>query len=130
MTTTASVSRMDPTGKGVLLGLANTLFIAFGLLFTKAPQDLIGLIVLLGWVPGAGIGAIEGAIARETAKWRPWTRLLAMAPLPLGFIYYSSALVRIAGAAYALSIPTVVAMLVLERTTRASWRIPPARSIA
>jgi hypothetical protein len=116
----------DPVAAGILLGLANTLVCAVGLSVVEPSRDLGVAIMVFGFLPAMLIGALEGGIARLTRTGPRWVRLLLLAPIPLLFV-----LVLADGLfgsrAYGVAIPTVVAMLILERSSRAKPLVPQAR---
>lgn len=129
----ASVSEMlrrdetfDPVAAGILLGLANTIVCAIGLSVVVPDRDLGPAIVMFGFLPAMLIGALEGGIARATRESPRWVRLILLAPIPLGFVLFMADGL-FGSRAYGVAIPTVVAMLILERVSRVKPLVPQAR---
>ena len=118
---------MDPIAKGILLGMANTIVIALGLGTAFSTRDIAGPIMIFGMIPAMLIGAFEGGLADWTTRTPPWVRMLLLAPLPVGFVWVMANALRLGTIGDAACIPTFVAVLILEKTSRAEVLVPTAR---
>ncbi|HUS31719.1 MAG TPA: hypothetical protein VMZ53_24625 [Kofleriaceae bacterium] len=117
----------DPIALAILLGLANTIVIAFGLAVAIPERGVAGAIFIFGFIPGMMIGAIEGGIARLTARTPPWVRLILLTPIPVGFVLLMATSLHFRASSTGAAIPTLVAVLILERHSRKRPLVPPAR---
>lgn len=118
---------MDPIAKGILLGIANTIVIAVGLGTAFSTRDMAGPIMIFGCMPAMLMGAFEGGIADWTARNPPWVRLLILTPIPIGFVWVMANALRLGTVGDLACIPTLVAVLVLEKTSRTQPLVPRAR---
>ena len=118
---------MDPIAKGILLGIANTIVIAVGLGTAFSTRDIAGPIMIFGCMPAMLIGALEGGLADWTARNPPWVRLLVLTPMPIGFVWVMANALRLGAIGDAACIPTLVAVVILEKTSRAEPLVPSAR---
>jgi uncharacterized membrane protein len=118
---------MDPVANGILLGLANTVVIAVGLSYAVPSRDMAPAVIMFGFMPGMLLGALVGGIAGLTAKHPSWVRLLLLAPIPMGFVYAMATGLVLGASIYGALIPTAVAVLIMERSTRAGALVPRAR---
>jgi hypothetical protein len=109
---------VDPVASGLLLGLVNLVVIALGRAIGVPTRDLGGAIVLFGFFPAIMIGALSGGIALLTDRAPSWVRLILMTPIPLAFVYVGARGLRLGSTGYGALIPTVVAVLLLERWSR------------
>jgi len=118
----------DPVAAGILLGLANTLMCAIGIAIAEPSKELGGVIMMFGFLPGMLIGALEGGIASLLRRSPPWVRVVLLAPIPVGFVFTmaSALMLHAEGAVYGPCILTFVAVLVLERASRAKPLVPRA----
>lgn len=116
---------MDPIASGILLGIANTLVVAVGLSFAIPDHDVGPAIAIIGFIPGVIIGALDGAIARGAARNPRWVRVLLLALIPLGFVLVLGN-ATFGSAANGAAIPTLVAVLILERSSRDKSLVPRA----
>ena len=110
---------MDPVVPGILLGLANTVVIAFGLALAVPSRSLGLSIVVVGFIPGMLLGAFVGGIAGLTARNPAWVRVILLAPLPVAFVVVMASALRLGSAGELTVIPTLVAVLLLESWSRA-----------
>lgn len=115
---------------GLLLALANTIVIALGLAIAVPSRDVTGAIVVIGLLPAFLIGGLTGGIATLTDRSPKWVRLCLMAPIPLTFVFVGASGLRLGPAGEAAMIPTLVAVLLLERWSRRpeEAQLPLARS--
>ena len=109
------------SGLGVLLAVANVVVIGLGLGFTEPAGHPLGVaffVCMIGIVPAVVLGALLGWLADVTAPLPVWLRTLVLT-------FPAIALVVLLGSYFSMhdfivvaSIPTVVAVLLLERATR------------
>jgi hypothetical protein len=116
---------MDAVPTGMLLGLANTIVIAVGLSYAVPSRDMAPAVIMFGFIPAMLLGSLSGAIAGLTAKHPRWVRLLLIAPIPMGFVYVMAKGLILGASVYGALIPTAVAVLVLERSTRVEKILVP-----
>jgi hypothetical protein len=118
---------MDPVATGVLLAMANTVVIAVGLGTAFSTRDIAGPIMIFGLIPGMLIGAFDGGLAAWTTRFPRWVRLLVLTPIPVGFVWVMATALRLGSIGDAACIPTFVAVLILEKSSRAEVLVPSAR---
>jgi hypothetical protein len=113
---------------GALLGLANLVFIAFGLHATYVDVST-SMVFTIGLIPALLTGAAVGLVAGGTREAPPTQRRIAIAAPAL-------AVVALLGSAFALErfillacIPTLVAAFALEQATRAPDYVIAARMV-
>lgn len=113
---------MTPVGKGITLGLLNTFVVALGLAvaITDPPVQVFPVVVILGFIPGAVIGGIAGSLAGSLASRSVWIRVPILALLPIAFVLGMGRIDPMFEYAGGACIPTLVAVLILERSTRSN----------
>jgi hypothetical protein len=123
---------MSASGDGILLGLGNTCVVAVGLALSmhEPVAQVVPAVLMIGFIPAAIIGMITGWLAGAVTNRARWTRLLVIAPLPLGFVLLAGAICDIPSYANGACIPTMVCVLMLERSTRSSQDTVPRATIA
>lgn len=133
--------KLEPVGLGSLLGALDVLAIAFGIAATYAREELVAValpIAAAGILPGLLTGAFLGSLAERLGARPVWLRLMVLFAPALLLIVFGPALLMLVGIARIgdmvefaefACVPTLVAVLVLERATRArlAQQIPPAR---
>jgi hypothetical protein len=120
-------AQYNAVSNGALLGSANALFIAIAMSFyTRQAASVAAFVFFIGMVPGLFTGMVLGAIAGVTARRNVWLRR-ALIGIPavalvvaLGMLFRASALILPA------AVPTIVCVLVLERSTRYVAPLPVA----
>jgi hypothetical protein len=110
---------------GAFLGFCNVLFIALGL-EARDPSLPAHYVIMFGLIPGVSTGALCGWIADSTRSFSPWLRRGLLAIAPLGLVGSLAGVFEMAEHLYVASIPTLVAVMVLERWTRSPAKLPAA----
>ncbi|MBA2541170.1 MAG: hypothetical protein H0V17_16130 [Deltaproteobacteria bacterium] len=139
---------LSPVWLGIWLGLANAIAVGFVLGLHSAtdggyshhtrPLSLAVLIGCLGIVPGAGVGAALGCVTKALRDVSPMLRLLVLGVLAMFalVIFLGLPSPGLIGSWYPTPmippacVPTLVAVLILERRTRPPERMPAARALA
>lgn len=108
---------------GVALGACNVVFIALAMMASDPTIDA-GWVIAFGLAPGAGTGALAGGIAAATADVTPrWARALVLAIPAVVCVVLLAQEFGLERFIPHASIPTLVCVLILERSTRASVEI-------
>jgi len=110
---------------GTFLGFCNVLFIAMGLQW-RDPSLPAHCVITFGLLPGIMIGAFSGWIAGATATWSSWPRRALLAITPLGLVGSLAGVFELGEHTLVAAIPTLVAVMVLERWTRSTSPLPTA----
>ena len=110
---------------GAFLGFCNVLFIALGL-EARDPSLPAHYVITFGLIPGMSTGAMCGWIADATRQFSPWVRRGVLAIAPLGMVCSLAGVFELGEHIYVASIPTLVAVMVLERWTRLPAQLPAA----
>ena len=117
---------------GIVLGLLDVFVIATGMADVYDEAAVAAVVVMLGLVPGVGLGALLGWLAEVIGPLPvPLRRFVLIVPALLLVILLGGEL-SLQRFVMLASIPTVVAALVLERATRfvAAPVLPVARAVA
>jgi hypothetical protein len=115
-------------GKGFVLGAANVLLIALGIGFMERSGEAAVMVTIFGMIPGVLAGLLLGLVAGHMESYGVVPRIAALVvPAILVVIVLATEfgmdeLIPVA------SIPTVVAALLLERSTRKI--VPPPVPVA
>lgn len=104
--------------KGMMFGAVNVLVIALALGLMEHEAAAVVLVVMIGGVPGVAMGGLLGAIARLLAARPPALRILALALPAFGLVALLGATFGYRATVPLACIPTLVAALILERSTR------------
>jgi uncharacterized membrane protein (Fun14 family) len=119
---------LSSTGKGVLLGLANSAACGLAIALHEAssnPVQVVLTIMIIGWIPALPIGALIGAFAGYAMTYRRVT-IASLALVPIGWFGLASEPMFIPLAA----IPTLLFALLLEAWTRAAaHRLDPSTDV-
>ena len=121
---------MTPVGIGITLALVNTVVVAFGLAFSMGDpiSEVVPTVVMCGSMPAMILGAVAGHFAGTFASRPMWIRIPLIALFPLAFVLGMGELLGIVVDAVGACIPTMVAVLLLERATRS--RVTPLVPVA
>lgn len=119
---------MRPVGQGLLLGVANVVFIACGLAVLEGELEIAVLVTMFGMVPGAVLGAVLGLIAKATQAHSIWLRRVALIVPAVLLVIWLGSEFTMEDFILVSCIPTVVAAVVLERATRLV--VPPPVPVA
>ena len=103
---------------GLLLGALNTLVIALGLSAVAGELGIAVFVLMIGIVPGAGLGAILGWTAQLMKSQCVWLRRIVLIVPAIMLVAALASQFMLDEFIVVASIPTVVAGLLLERTTR------------
>jgi hypothetical protein len=109
------------SGLGVLLAAANVVVIGLGLGFTAPAGHPLGIaffVCMIGIVPAVVLGALLGWLADVTAPLPVWLRTLVLALPAIALVVLLGAYFSMHDFIVVASIPTFVAVLLLERATR------------
>jgi hypothetical protein len=120
---------MSAVAKAMWLAAANVLTIAIALSFEIGDKggDVVGLVMMFTILPALIVGAICGRIAEVTQQHRPFVRIAVVALPACGLVAWLAAQFAMWQYVPHACIPTLVAVSILERTTRRVELIPVAR---
>lgn len=120
---------MSALAKAMWLAAANVLTIAIALSFEIGDKggDVVGLVMMFTILPALIVGAICGRVAEVTQAQRPVVRLAVMALPACGLVAWLADQFAMWQFVPHACIPTLVAVSILERTTRRGELIPVAR---
>jgi hypothetical protein len=110
-------------GVGILLGALNALVIAIGMGIMANDSEVTTLVIMFGGVPGMIAGGFIGWLARRLATRSPRLRVPLLAALAVSVVCFLAAMFEIYESILVACIPTLTAVLLLERWTR---RVTPA----
>jgi len=110
---------------GTILGFCNVIFIAVGLQW-RDPHLHSDLVISFGLVPGLITGVVCGWIADATVSLSPWPRRVVLALAPFGMVGFLAGTFDLGQHMLVAMIPTLVAVMLLERWTRSSTPLPAA----
>ncbi|CAN5780250.1 hypothetical protein BH11MYX3_BH11MYX3_02050 [soil metagenome] len=118
--------------KGALLGAINVFVIAIGMASFEGEANITMLVVMFGGVPGVVAGAGLGAMASILSTGLPVVRVAVLGVPALSVVFALAHEFGLQELAMVSSIPTVVAVLILERWTRhvEAPPVPVARAIS
>ena len=102
----------------MLLGLVNVFVIAIGMAALEHEAQMMSLVVMFGGIPGALAGAFIGAAASAMSSSRPAVRIALLALPAVGVVFGLAHEFGMQDLAMVSCIPTLVAVLILERWTR------------
>lgn len=121
--------RMSAVAKAMWLAAANVLTIAIALSFEIGDKggDVVGLVMMFTILPALIVGAICGRVAEVTQRARPVVRLVVLAVPACGLVAWLAAQFAMWQYVPHACIPTLVAVSILERTTRPVELMPVAR---
>lgn len=130
---------MTPIKRGLLLGVANIAVIALGItmwpqyqprgvLFHQSGAELFLTLLIPGSLAAVPVGIGLGAIADVTGLWPIWIRRLALGAPAVVIVVLCGSAARFEAFNALACIPTVAAVLLLERWTRAGRDAPVARA--
>ncbi|CAN5474923.1 hypothetical protein BH11MYX1_BH11MYX1_47560 [soil metagenome] len=116
---------------GVLLALANTIVIAIGIAAAKAgdPVENTTLVCVIGGMPALLAGLAVGVLAHATRSAAPWARRIWLSVPALGCVLALGAWMGELHFVGVACIPTSVAVMILERRTRAVREPEVARAV-
>ncbi len=109
--------------RGIVLGAANVLVVATGMGVMAHDSEVTTLVVTLGGMPGMIAGAVLGWLAQCIATRPPRLRVTLLAIPAVGVVVALAAAFGMDASVPVACIPTIAAVLILERWTR---RVPPA----
>jgi hypothetical protein len=109
--------------RGCLLGAANVLVIALAMAIKLDDRAVASFVILLGGLPGVGTGAVLGWFAHLIGARPPALRVVLLAIPAMLVVIVLAAAFGMDDLALVSCIPTLVAVLLLERGTR---RVAPA----
>jgi hypothetical protein len=109
--------------RGIVLGAANVLVIAIGMGVMAHDSEVTSLVATLGAMPGMIAGAVLGWLAQCVATRPPRLRVALLAVPAVGVVVALADTFGMDASVPVACIPTLVAVLILERWTR---RVTPA----
>jgi hypothetical protein len=109
--------------RGIMLGAVNVLVIAIGMGVMVGDSEATTLVVMFGGIPGVIAGGFLGWIARCLEARSPRLRVPLLAVPAVGVVCFLAASFDMSATIPVACIPTLVAVLLLERWTR---RVTPA----
>lgn len=120
---------MSAVAKAMWLAAANVLTIAIALSFELGDMggDVVGLVMMFTILPALIVGAMCGRIAEVTQARRPLVRLAVLALPACGLVAWLADPFAMGQFVPHACIPTLVAVSILERTTRKVELVPVAR---
>lgn len=104
--------------KGMLFGAVNVVVIAVALALMEHEAVAGMIVVMICGVPGVALGGLLGLIARQLAARPPALRVLVLALPAFGLVALLGATFDYRATVPLACIPTLVAALLLERSTR------------
>jgi len=110
---------------GCLLGFCNVVFIAIGLEW-RDPKLQAMWVITFGIVPGIVTGAVAGALAGATSACPVWPRRVLLANPALAVVATLACEFGVDEHFLVAAIPTLVAVMLLERYTRIVEPLPAA----
>jgi hypothetical protein len=124
---------MSPVGRGVLLGALNVVVIAIAMGASMGRGSVLGAALLVssvGILPGVVTGACLGALAGSMRAQPRWLRVRKLLIPALAVVAALATTLGVISFAAVSAIPTMVAVLILERWTRERVEpiVPPARA--
>lgn len=114
----ATLKSVHAAWKGTLLGIANVFVIAIGMSLLEHEPQLMSLVVMFGAVPGLVAGAILGSLAGAIGTRPPVFRVALLALPAICVVFGLATEFAMQDLAMISCIPTLVAVLMLERWTR------------
>lgn len=122
---------MNGLWKGTLLGALNVFVIAIGMAGVEGQANIAMLVIVFGGLPGVVAGAGLGAISAVISTIPPVLRIAVLAIPALGVVFGLAHEFGMQDLALVSSIPTVVAVLLLEKWTRhvEAPPVPVARAL-
>ena len=120
---------MTAVAKAMWLASANVVTISIALSFEIGDKggDVAGLVMLFTILPALIVGAICGRIAEVTQRHRAVVRFAVLAVPACGLVAWLAAQFAMWQFVPHACIPTLVAVSILERTTRRVELVPVAR---
>jgi hypothetical protein len=120
-------SQSNAVSNGALLGAGNALFIAIAMsCYLRYAAGTAIFIFFIGIAPGLFTGMVLGAIAGVTAKHDVWLRRAMIGIPALAVVAALGVLFDVRTLILPSAIPTIVCVLVLERSTRYVAPVPVA----
>jgi len=116
---------MRPIPLGLVLGAANTLVIALGMSAVAGEFGVALFVLSIGIIPAAALGGILGWTADSMKHHCPWLRRVILLVPAIMLVAALAAQFALQQFVLVACIPTIVAGLVLERSTRATAPPPP-----
>jgi hypothetical protein len=107
-----------PILMGTVFGAANVLVIAVAMAVMVHDAAAFIFVVMLGGVPGIIVGGLLGLVARLLATRSPRWRVVLLALPAFGLVAFLGASFGFLAIVPLACIPTTVAALILERSTR------------
>jgi ABC-type dipeptide/oligopeptide/nickel transport system permease subunit len=114
--------------RGLLLGALNVIVIAIGMGVMHHDSAVTSLVIVFGAIPGLFAGAVLGVFAGCIDAVRPWLRATLLAVPSMGVVVFLAGVFELYDFALVACIPTLVAVLILERWTR--WTATPPVPVA
>jgi len=120
---------VGPIRLGVLLGVLDVVVIAIGLAVVAGDDQVVVFVAMFGIVPGIAMGGLLGVIAKTIAGSPIIVRCMALCLPALALVWLLASVFLMEHYILVSSIPTLVAVLLLERGTRrvVSPPLPVAR---
>ena len=107
---------MDGIAKGILLGGVNVLAVAAGVAVHDRDPAIAVFVLMLGFMPGALVGAMLGALATRVVR----HRLLVLALPAVGAVVALGRILDVHAMIVPACVPTLALVAILERWTRVS----------